>query len=327
MAQTSTNQLLTQVTPTYSYSPSSWLSKTSCQIQPNILPLVIQLSMINLFLLNPTNIPPWASSLITTWSVLLSQSPLILIFQASISLSISCTFLIAIQSPRHVQLFATTPPHRLQHARLPCASPHPKVCLSSCPLNWWCHPIISSSVIFSFCLQPFPAPESFPMNHCLHSCTLFIPICKTLLILPLYGMLLSLSQFNSVTQSCPTLCDPMDCSMPGFPVHYLTPGACSKSCSSSWWCHPTSSSSAIPFSSCLQSFPASGSFPMNQLFKSGGQSIGASVSSSVFSKNIQDWFPLGLTVLISLQSKGLSRVFSSTIVLLSLLSPFCLTRF
>ena len=99
--------------PSHSYLPllCKLLSKTSCQIQPpNILPLVIQLSMINLFLLNPTNIPPWASSLIMTWSVLLSQTPLILIFQASISLSISCTFLVAIQSPRHVQLFAM-PPH------------------------------------------------------------------------------------------------------------------------------------------------------------------------------------------------------------------------
>ena len=130
-----------------------------------------------------------------------------------------------------------------------------------------------------------------------------------------------------VTKSCPALCDPMDCSMPGFPVHYPTPGACSNSCPSSWWCHPTSSFSAIPFSSCLQSFPASRSFPMSQLFESGGQSIGASVSSSVLPMNIQDWFPLGLTGLISLQSKGFSRVFSNTMVLLSLLSPFCFTRF
>ena len=93
-----------------------------------------------------------------------------------------------------------------------------------------------------------------------------------------------------------------------------TPGACLNSCPLSWWCHPTISSSVIPFSSCLQSFPASGSFLKSQFFASGGQSIGASASASVLPMNIQDWFPLGLTGLISLQSKGLSRVFSNTIV-------------
>ena len=93
-----------------------------------------------------------------------------------------------------------------------------------------------------------------------------------------------------------------------------TPGAYSNSCPSSWWCHPTISSSAIPFSSCLQSFPASGSFPMSQLFTSGGQSIGASASALVLPMNIQDWFPLAWTGWISLQSKGLSRVFSNTTV-------------
>ena len=89
-----------------------------------------------------------------------------------------------------------------------------------------------------------------------------------------------------------------------------TPGACSNSCPSSWWCHPTIASSVISFSH-LQSFPASGSFPMSQLFASGGQSIGVSASASVFPMNIQDWFPLGLTDLISLQSKGLSTVFTT----------------
>ena len=93
------------------------------------------------------------------------------------------------------------------------------------------------------------------------------------------------------------------------------PGVCSNSCPSSRFCHPTISSSAVPFSSRIQSFPASGSFPMSQLFTSGVQSIGASASASVLPMNIQDWFPLGLTGLISLQSKGLSRlsrVFSNT---------------
>ena len=88
--------------------------------------------------------------------------------------------------------------------------------------------------------------------------------------------------------------------------------ACSNSYPSSQWCHPIISSSEIPFSSCLQYFPASGSFPMSQFFTSGSQSIGVSTSASVLSVNIQDWFPLGLTSLISLQSKGLSRVFCNT---------------
>ena len=92
------------------------------------------------------------------------------------------------------------------------------------------------------------------------------------------------------------------------------PGACSNSWPSSRWCHPTISSSVIPFSSCLQSFPASGSFPMSQFFASGGQSIGVSASASVLPINIQNRFPLGLTGLISLQSKGFSRVFSNTSV-------------
>ena len=93
-----------------------------------------------------------------------------------------------------------------------------------------------------------------------------------------------------------------------------TPKVCLNSCPLSRWCHPTISSSVIPFPSCLQSFPASGSFPMSQLFISGGQSTEASASASVPPMNIQDWFPLGLTYLISLQSKGLSRVFSNTTV-------------
>ena len=93
----------------------------------------------------------------------------------------------------------------------------------------------------------------------------------------------------------------------------LIPGACSNSSPSSWWCIPTISSSVVPFSSCLQSFPASGCFPRSQ-FTSGGQSIGISTSGSVLPKNIQDWFPLGWTDWISLQSKALSRVFTYTTV-------------
>ena len=93
-----------------------------------------------------------------------------------------------------------------------------------------------------------------------------------------------------------------------------TPGAYRNSCPFSRWCHPTISSSIIPFSSCSQSFPASGSFQISHFFESGGQSSGASASASVLLMNIQDWLPLGLSGWISLQSKGLSRVFSNTTV-------------
>ena len=101
---------------------------------------------------------------------------------------------------------------------------------------------------------------------------------------------------------------------PRLPGPSPTTGACSNSCPLSWWFHPTISSSVRPFYSRIQSFPASGSFPMSQLFTSGGQSIGAWASASVLSMNIQDWFPLGWAGWISLQSKGLSRVFSNTTV-------------
>ena len=122
------------------------------------------------------------------------------------------------------------------------------------------------------------------------------------------------TQFTSVSQSYLTLCHPMDCSTPGFPCPSSTLGACSNSCPLSQWCHPTISSSVIPFSSHLPSFPASGSFPMSQFFTSGGQSIRASASASVLPMNMQGWFPLGWTGWISLQSKGLSRVFFNTTI-------------
>ena len=118
-------------------------------------------------------------------------------------------------------------------------------------------------------------------------------------------------QFSSVAQSYPTLCEPMD--LQRLPCLSPILGAYSNSCTS-WWCHPTISSSVIPFSSHLQSFPVSGSFPRSQFFASGGQSIGVSASTSVLLMYIQEWSPLGLTDGISLPSKGLSRVFSNATV-------------
>ena len=107
-------------------------------------------------------------------------------------------------------------------------------------------------------------------------------------------------QFSSFLQLCPTLCDPMVCRLSCLSP---SPGACSNSCPVNRWCHPAISSSAVPFFSCLQSFSASGSFLVSQLFTSDGQSIGVSASASVLPVNIQGWFPLGLTSLISLWSR------------------------
>ena len=114
-----------------------------------------------------------------------------------------------------------------------------------------------------------------------------------------------------VAKSCLTLWPHgLQCVRP--PGASLSPRVCSNSRPLSWWCHPTISSSVTPFSFCLQSFPATGSFPVNQLLAFRWQSTGASASALVLPGNVQGWFPLGLTGLISLLSRGLARVFSST---------------
>ena len=118
------------------------------------------------------------------------------------------------------------------------------------------------------------------------------------------------TKLSSFTQSCPTL-RPHGLQHARPPCPSPTPRVYPNSCLLTRWCHLTISSSVIPFSSCLQSFPASGSFPMSQLFASGGQSIGVSASASVLPMNSQDWFPLGWTGWISLQSKGLLQHHSS----------------
>ena len=120
-------------------------------------------------------------------------------------------------------------------------------------------------------------------------------------------------QFSSVAQSCPTL-RPHELQHTRPLCPSPTPEVYPNSCPLSRWCHPTISSSVIPFSSCPQSFPASGSFQMSQLFASGDQRIRVPDLASVFPMNIQDWFLLGLTSWISFQSKGLSRVLSNTTV-------------
>ena len=127
----------------------------------------------------------------------------------------------------------------------------------------------------------------------------------------------NLKIYSSVQFSCSVKSDSL---WPHKPQHARppcpspTPGVHPNPCPLSWWCHPTISSSVIPFSFCPQSFPAPGSFQMSPFFASGGQSIGVSASTSVLPVNTQDWSPLGWTGWISLQSKGLSRVFSNTTV-------------
>ena len=185
--------------------------------------------------------------------------------------------------------FNSLQPQGLQHARPPCPSPSPEVCPSSYSLHQQWHPAISSSdALFSFYSQSFPTSGTFPMRQ-------------------LFALVISFAQ------SFPTLW-PHGLQHARPPCPSPTPGVYSNSCALSRWCHPTISSSAVPFSSHLQSFPASGSFPMSWFFKSGGQSIGISASTSVLRKNIQGWFPSGWTRWISLQSNGLSRVFSNTTV-------------
>ena len=122
---------------------------------------------------------------------------------------------------------------------------------------------------------------------------------------------------SSVQFSCSVMSNslqPHELQLARPPCPSPTPGVLSNSCPSSRWCHPANSSSVVPFSSCPQSFPASGSFPTGQLFARGSQSIGVSASASVLPMNTQDWSSLGWTGCISLQSKGLSRVFSNTTV-------------
>ena len=136
---------------------------------------------------------------------------------------------------------------------------------------------------------------------------IFSCMCICLCLIFLYSVHISHSVMSSSLR-------PLGLQHARLPCPSPTPGTYSNSCPSSWWCHRTTSSSVVPYSSHLQSFPASGSFPRSQLFASGGQSIGVSTSASVLPMNSQDWYSLGWTGCISLHSKGLSRVFSNTIV-------------
>ena len=181
----------------------------------------------------------------------------------------------------------------MQHNRPPCPSPTPRVYSNSCLVSRWSHPIISSSFVsFSSNLQSFPASEP---GQCPHPKI----------------------DFDQYQFSCSVVSNSLQLhglQHARLPCLSPTPGVYSNSSSLSQWWRPIISSSVVPFSCCLQSFPASGSFQMCQLFTSGGQRTGASASTSVLPKNIQDLFPLGWTGWISLLSRGLSRVFTNTTV-------------
>ena len=135
-----------------------------------------------------------------------------------------------------------------------------------------------------------------------------VPPGKLILTLPCFRSILFVHSVQLLSDSL----QPHGLQHTRIPCSSPSPEACSNSCPLSQWCSLTISSSATPFSSCPQSFPAPGSFLVNQLITSGGQSVGASASASILPMNIQNWFPLGWTGWISLQSKGLSRVFSNT---------------
>ena len=190
-------------------------------------------------------------------------------------------------------------PHGLQHTKPSCPSPTPGVYSNSRLLSRWYHPTISSSVVPFSCLQSFPASGSFPMNQSFTSGGQSIRVSA-----------LASVHFNRSVVSDSLWTYGLQPARP--PCPSPTPGVHSNSYPLSRWCHLAISSSIIPFSSCLQSFPASESFLMSWLFLSCVQSTRVSASASVLLMNIQDWFPLGVTGWISLQSKGLSRVFSNT---------------
>ena len=205
-------------------------------------------------------------------------------------------------------------PYGLQSFWLPCHPLSPRLCSNSLPLSWWCYLTISSSA----------APSSFAFNLSQHQ-GLFqwvgsftsggqsIGASAPVSVLPMNIRV----DFLSVQFSRSVVSDSLQPHEPQHarpPCPSPTPRVHPNPCSLSWWCHPAISSSVVPFYSCPQSFPTSGSFPMSQLFASGGQSIGVSASTSVLPTNTQDWSPLGWTGWISLQSKGLSRVLSNATV-------------
>ena len=206
-------------------------------------------------------------------------------------------------------------PHGLQHTRPPCASPAPRVYLNSCPLSRWCHPTISSAVVpFSSRLQSFPASGS-AFNNLFENNE---PLSNDHKTKSLTKSQIKIKQRHDSDQISHSVVSyslwPHESQHARPPCPSPSPGVHWDSCPSSQWCHPTISSSGIPFSSCPQSLPASESFPMSQLFAWGSQSIVVPALASFLPKKSQGWSPSEWTGWMSLQSKGLSRVFSNTTV-------------
>ena len=183
-----------------------------------------------------------------------------------------------------------------------CTSPkHPVWCIETGLVIHFTYDNLHVSMPFSHIITPSPSP----------------PGSKRLFNTSVSLLLSCIQGCHSVQFSCSVMSDslrPHELQHTRPPCPSPTPGAYSNSCPLNRWWHPAISSSVIPFSSCPQSLPESGSFPMSQLFAWGGQSIGVSASASILPMNTQDWSPAGWTGWISLQSKGLSRVFSNTIV-------------
>ena len=196
--------------------------------------------------------------------------------------------------------------HESQHARPPRPSPSPGVHSDPCPSSLWCHPAISSSVVpFSSCPQSLPASESFPMSQLFAWGGQSTGVSALASFLPKksQGLLVNNCIPCSVQFSHSVLSDSLwahGLQQNRPPCPSLSPGVYSNPCPLSRWCHPTISSSVLPFSSCPQSFPASGSFQMSQFFAAGDQSVGVSASMSVLPVNTQDGSPLGWTGWISL---------------------------
>ena len=212
----------------------------------------------------------------------------------------------SVQFSRSVMSYSLQP-QGLQHTRFPCPTPTPRVYSNSCLSHRWCHPTISSSVIpFSSRLQSFPASGSFPMSQFFESGGQSIGVSASVLVLPMHiqdwfplGWTAWISLWSSSVQFSHSVVSnslrPHESQHTRPPCPSPTPGVHSNSCPSSRWCQPAISFSVVPFSSCPQSLPASGSFPMSQLFTWGGQSIGVSALASVLPTNTQDWSPLGWT--------------------------------